>query len=311
MGRITDKSTGSARFWWRSATLSMRLIAVTACISIALWLIALPSEFFTTWMWFPHTWLALLPRWDDLLRQPWGIMSYMFVHADVLHLLVNMIWLYTFGRIFLIYLSPRQFLSLYLSGGIVAGLAYVALYNLMNVLGAVVIAAPLVGASGAVMAIVFGVAFYARNERLHFFFLGSIKIQYFAIALFILDIFMAGSMQNLGGHIAHMGGALWGYSFAQMMRSKHKDITEPMQRLIDCVVNCGNSLITRSRTQQKRKYKFRTTGNAQDSPQPDTSKKNEQQQARIDKILDKIKTSGYDSLSAEEKKELFEQSKKI
>ena len=310
MGRITNNSTDSARLWWRSATLPMRLIAVTSCTSIILWLIALPSDFFTTWMWFPHTWFALLPRWDDLLWQPWGVVTYMFVHADVLHLFVNMIWLYIFGKIFLIYLSPRQFLSLYLNGGMVAGLAYVALYNLMNVLGAVVIAAPLVGASGAVMAIVFGVAFYARNEQLHFFFLGSIKIQYFAIALFILDIFMAGSMQNLGGHIAHIGGALWGYLFAKMLRSTHKDITEPMQRLIDWVVNLGDNLIS----QIQRKHKIQTTGNSQASrpnrsTQSDTEK--EQRQARIDKILDKIRTFGYDSLSAEEKKELFDQSKKL
>lgn len=232
----------------------------------------------------------------ELLTHIWTLITYMFVQYDFFHILFNMIILYVFGRIFLSYFNGKQLGGLYFMGGIAGVLLYLLAFNTvpfyldLN-------PSYLIGASASVTAILFAAAVYRPNLEIRVFFF-PVKIIYVAIVIFILDFAALGSPSNPGGHIAHIGGALVGYLFARQYL-KGKDITRWINNIIDFVVN----LFNRKPGRMKVKY-----------TRPKTDKEynrdKHQNDQEIDRILDKIKESGYSGLSGEEKKRLFDASKK-
>ena len=232
----------------------------------------------------------------EFLLQPWSLLTYMFTHYDVLHILFNMLWLYWFGRMFLTYFDARKLFGVYLLGGIFGALLFMVAYNLFPYYADTASCSYLLGASASVMAVVFGVSFYARDAEVMLFLFGRIKIFYLALLTLLLDLLSITS-GNAGGHLAHIGGALFGIWFASRMRSG-KDLTRTLNRLIDKVTDLFRKKpkmkVTYKRTETDYEYKAR--------------KREEEMQ--IDAILDKLKRSGYQSLSAEEKKQLFNASKK-
>lgn len=241
-----------------------------------------------------------------LARKIWTPFTYMFIHADFLHILFNMLWLYWFGRIFLQYFSNRTLGSLYIMGGICGALIYILAFNtipyyvnMLNDWGQMQISPPLIGASAAVMAIVMGAAFYRPNVRINLLFLGSIKIGYIALAIFILDFLALGNDANPGGHIAHIGGGLAGYFFAVQYK-KGRDITAWIGKLMDSFINLFKPV---------KKSKLKVTYRRSDGNTTQNRRETSEQEV-IDAILDKLKQSGYSSLSADEKKRLFDASKK-
>ncbi len=235
---------------------------------------------------------------SQLLNRFWTPFTYMFVHEQLWHLLFNMLWLYWFGRIFLQYFTGRTLGSLYVLGGLGGAMLYVVAFNTVPyfiVMGDSL----MIGASAAVMAVVMGAAFYRPNVRLNLLFIGQVRIVYIAIAVFLIDLFSLGSGVNEGGHVAHIGGAMAGYIFALQYR-KGRDITGWVSSLIDGLVNLTKP---RKRVKMKVEYRKRETD-------LDYNERRDSQQAEIDAILDKLKKSGYSNLTPEEKKKLFDASKK-
>lgn len=235
---------------------------------------------------------------SQLLNRFWTPFTYMFVHEQLWHLLFNMLWLYWFGRIFLQYFTGRTLGSLYVLGGLGGAMLYVVAFNTVPyfiVMGDSL----MIGASAAVMAVVMGAAFYRPNVRLNLLFIGQVRIVYIAIAVFLIDLFSLGSGVNEGGHVAHIGGAMAGYIFALQYR-KGRDITGWVSSLIDGLVNLTKP---RKRVKMKVEYRKRETD-------LDYNERRNSQQAEIDAILDKLKKSGYSNLTPEEKKKLFDASKK-
>ena len=224
-----------------------------------------------------------------LLFRPWTLFTYMFTHFDFLHILFNMLWLYWFGGLFLNFFNERQLGGLYILGGLAGAILFVLAYNIFPYFQNVVSFSYLMGASASVMAIVFAVSFYRKDLEINLFLIGRIKLIYLAIFTLVIDL-LAMTSDNAGGHIAHIGGALFGMWFASRIRNG-KDLTAPMNRLIDWFVNLG-----------KRKPKMRVTYKR--------NARKHQELVDLDTILDKLKRSGYESLSAEEKKRLFDASKK-
>lgn len=231
-----------------------------------------------------------------LLFRPWTVITYMFTHFDFLHILFNMLWLYWFGGLFLSFFNERQLGGLYLLGGIAGAVLFMLAYNIFPYFQTVASSSYLMGASASVMAIVFAVSFYRKNLEINLFLIGRIKLIYLALFTFVIDL-LAITSNNAGGHIAHIGGALFGIWFAAQIR-KGKDLTAPMNRAIDWVVNLG-----------KRKPKMRVTYKRAETDYEYNARKN-RQSADLDAILDKLKRSGYESLSADEKRQLFDASKK-
>lgn len=232
-----------------------------------------------------------------LLTRPWTLFTYMFTHFELLHILFNMLWLYWFGELFLRFFNERQLGGLYVLGGLAGALLFVVSYNLFPYFREVSDFSFLMGASASVMAIVFAVSFFRKEVEVNLFLLGRIKLIYLALFTFVIDL-LAMTSDNAGGHIAHIGGALFGIWFASRY-AQGKDLTAPINRLIDKIVNLC-----------KRKPKMSVTYGGRSNKDWEYNARKRQEEANIDAILDKLKRSGYGSLSADEKKQLFDASKK-
>lgn len=243
-----------------------------------------------------------------LLTRPWTVITYMFAQYDLLHLIFNLLWLYWFGTLFTISSTPRRMVALYLMGGLGGALLFIIGYNFLPLfryhLGW------LIGSSASVMAIVTATAILMPDFKMNLLFLGAISLKWIAIATIVL-VLIGATGNNAGGEMAHIGGILTGVVFAVNIR-RGRDITAPFSRCFDTVSNLfsqririGNSLkYRRTRTvSTPPPYQNRTS-----SPGSDIS---ETDRAELDAILDKIKKSGYIGLSAEERRKLFDVSRKI
>ena len=281
---------------FRSGSVLTKLIYINIGVFIVVRLAALALKLFG-FSYAPFlTWLEMPSSPIMLLHRPWTLITYMFLHYGFLHIIFNMLWLYWFGQNFLQFLNPRQLGGLYVLGGIAGGMLYFACYNLLPYFHNVSASSFLLGASAAVMAIVFAISFYQKDYVINLLFIGRVKLIYLAIASFLIDL-LAITSDNAGGHIAHIGGALFGIWFATSYMRGH-DLTAPMNRLIDKFVNLF----------RRRPKLYVSTRHSETDYEYNARKHREQ--ADIDEILDKLKRSGYESLSSDEKRRLFDASKK-
>lgn len=242
---------------------------------------------------------SLMPK---LLLAPWTVFTYMFVHVDLMHILFNMLWLFFFGGMFLRWFNPRQLGGLYVIGGLFGALFYVLSYNLFPAF--VGVDASLIGASASILALGIAVAFYRPDEPVSLFLLGTIKLKWLAIVMVVMDLLSLNG-SNAGGSIAHLGGAVAGLVFGMTLRQQ-VDITRWINPLLDGLIT-----LFRPRPKMKVTYqrsKFEKANTAPDVDQEYRDRKKAEME-RLDSILDKIKKSGYDSLTAQEKQQLFESSK--
>ena len=249
------------------------------------------------------TYLELPAFFQTLIRQPWSIITYMFMHHDFIHLIFNLLTLYWFGKIFTEYFSQKQLVGLYFLGGIGGAIFYVLAYNFTSVLKANIFFSYLIGASASVMAIIFALVKYIPNEEIHLALIGPVKLKYLGLAMLVLDIIGTTSV-NAGGSISHIGGAITGYLFAASMIKSGKDITDPINRIISSI----NDFFKRNK-----KPKFtvhRNTTKTDEEWNIENQNRKRENNEEINKILDKIKKSGYANLTDEEKKRLFELSNK-
>ena len=239
-----------------------------------------------------------------LIHRPWTIITYMFVHFDFLHILLNMLWLYWFGKIFLQFFTGRQLGGLYVLGGIAGALLYLTAYNVFPNLKPL----PLKGASASIMAIMFAISFYQKNYTINLLLIGQVKLIYLATGLLVI---IAITSENAGGHIAHIGGALFGILFA-VQYQKGKDLTRFMNRMIDGLVNLFNHKPTFKTYRSNHAFSSDKKNESRSRPETDEeyNRRKNGETRMIDEILDKLKHSGYNSLSADEKKKLFEASRK-
>ncbi len=231
-----------------------------------------------------------------LLVRPWTLITYMFTHKDIWHILFNMLWLYWFGKIFLDYLDQRKLVAIYFLGGISGAIVYVLSFNIFPAFTGMIHDSVAIGASASVMAIVISTAAYIPDYSINLFLLGRIKIKYIALAIFILTSFMDFSV-NSGGKLAHMGGALFGFLYILNLR-KGKDIAKGFNRIIDFLAT-----LFKPRKKMKVSYKRPVTDYEYNKIKSD-------RQLKINQILDKISKGGYDSLTKEEKEFLFSESQK-
>jgi len=234
-----------------------------------------------------------------LIVQPWSIVTYMFLHTDIWHILFNMLCLYWFGELFLQFFSAKHLRGLYILGGLCGGLFYILSLNLFPYFIPVVHQSVLLGASASVLAILTATAVKEPDYSVQFLFIGSIRLKYVAVFMVIFDLlFML--TNNSGGHLAHLGGVLAGIWFALGIKRGH-DVTKWINQILDLPLSLSKL------AQRKPKMKVHYGGKQQDYDFNTRKKENE---ADINRILEKIKQSGYGSLSSEEKKKLFDASKR-
>ena len=258
-------------------------------------------------------WLEMPASLTHFLRHPWTIITYMFMHASVMHLLFNMLWLYWFGRLFLFFFSARHLRGVYFLGGICGGLLYLCAYNVFPFFIPYSGYTYMVGASAAVLAIVAAVAYREPDFRVNLILLGSFPLKYFALLVIGFDLLFV-TTDNAGGHIAHLGGALGGLLFAYFL-NKGNDLTHYLNKVIDFCCYPSAFFLKSRKPRMKVNYGGKTgkTVNEWNSSysEPEQQIDDEPQfqsadkQARINEIREKIKHSGYQGLTEEEKKELF------
>ena len=233
--------------------------------------------------------LMLPAAFTTFILQPWSLISYFFLHLSFGHILWNMLFLYWFGKIIHDNIGNNAVISLYVLGGIIGGLSYMALFNIIPFYGDRVSDSLMLGASAGVFSIVAGSATLLPNYTFYLLFLGPVKIKYIAL-FYILLSFLDVTVSNAGGEIAHLGGALIGYLFIRQLQNG---------------VNMGEGIIKIINIfNKKSSSKIKQDTPMNDEVKPDIS------QDEIDKILDKISESGYSSLSKKEKEKLFNASKK-
>jgi membrane associated rhomboid family serine protease len=232
-----------------------------------------------------------------LVSQPWSPLTYMFLHTNFLHILFNMLWLYWFGKIFLERLSSSNFVSVYILGGLVGALFYILAFNSFSVFQPMALNSYALGASASVMAIVFAITFLIPEYKVYLVFLGEVKLKYIALFSIVLDLISI-PVGNAGGHIAHLGGALFGFVFIYYYK-KGILITKWLE-------TAWEKLIDSTQSKPKMKVTYRKTGHSD----IDYNTRKVSDQAKVDAILDRISRSGYASLSKEEKEFLFKSGQK-
>jgi membrane associated rhomboid family serine protease len=230
-----------------------------------------------------------------LIRKPWTPITYMFLHKNFLHILFNLLWLYWFGRIFLEYLDGKKLVGVYILGGLSGAFLYILAYNIFPVFFKQLEMSYALGASAAVMAIVISISVYVPNYAVYLLFIGRVKIIYIAIIGFLATSLFDFSI-NTGGKLAHIGGALFGFLFILQYR-KGRDLTRGLNRFLDAIVGLFKPKPKVTVTHRKSETDY------------DFNYRKKEEQAEIDRILDKIAKSGYDSLTKQEKEILFRQSK--
>ena len=243
------------------------------------------------------SWFVLPTSFLEIVCQPWSFVTYAFLHAGFWHLFWNMYLLYWFGLYVLNLFTSKRFLTIYLLGAINGGLFYVLAYNLFPVFNN--ISSNLMGASAAVLAIVIFIATYTPDAMVRIFTF-RIKLWQIGLVMVLLDLFQLPSSGNAGGLIAHMGGAIFGYVYAIHLK-KGNDIGIWFENFMDLLVNLFKS----------NKYKHFKQVHKTKQSAPKNTKRNPttNYQIKIDRILDKIGKSGYDSLTKAEKDFLFKAGK--
>ncbi|MDH4403480.1 MAG: rhomboid family intramembrane serine protease [Flavobacterium sp.] len=236
---------------------------------------------------------------NDLLLKPWSIFSYAFCHSSILHILFNLIMLNFAGRLFLIFFNPKQLLSLYFVGSLFAGFVFLLSYMFFPALANINTA--LVGASASVMAILFATVTYSPLMNIKLLLFGNVKLWHIALVLIVIDLFQL-PRENTGGHLAHIGGAFFGYIYIRLLKNG-TDICNWFTLIIDAFSSIFGSRKSKPFKKVHRTYK----APAEKRASKIVTKDKVQQQ--IDEILDKISQSGYDSLSSEEKEFLFKAGK--
>ena len=272
---------------YKQANIVEKLIYINVSAFILTFLLNSFAYLFQSNSNFVMDWFAMPSDLNVFITRPWTIVSYGFLHAGFFHILSNLIVLYYIGNLFLDYFIPKQLLSFYLFGTIFGGLLYLLSYTIFPALQNT--QATLVGASAAVMAIFIGLATYIPNYELNLRFIGFVKLWKLAAFFLVLDIIQIPT-GNAGGHLAHLGGALFGFIYMRQINKENISFT---------IKNPFADLFTK-KSRLKTVYKSKKT-----SPKK-TQKSNQEQ---IDLILDKISKSGYNSLNQEEKNILFKKGK--
>ena len=201
---------------------------------------------------FSKDYLFLPSDINQLLMKPWTLLSYMFIHFDFFHILFNLIVLHFGSKLFLQYFTGKQLVSTYILGGIFGGLIYILAFNFFPVFSQEVLTANAYGASASVLAIFIATATYKPNYRVNLMFIGNISIIYIAIFLVILD-YISIPDGNSGGHIAHLGGAMFGYLYIILLK-KGYDISLNFYNIIG-VLNFTKTRKTIKKSRKKRSSK--------------------------------------------------------
>lgn len=238
----------------------------------------------------PVNWTSLNGSFSHFVTKPWGLLTYMFVHIDVIHLLFNMMWLWAFGAIIMRFDGPKPLLRSYIFSGIGGAICF--LFATMSILGT----SYLYGASAAVLGVVAYAAVRNGRQSVQMVLFGTVQIRWIALVAIVLCI-IAGGTGNIPALAAHAGGAISGAIVAIIQKYKqsgqssattiHHIFKTPAKK-----TNTAGWRPTNVRQHQRRGL-------------------SETEQAEFDALLVKVRKIGYNNMQPEDRRRLFELSSHI
>jgi membrane associated rhomboid family serine protease len=279
-------------FWQQIANKTLRSTSklyLLIAINVAVFLIVgIPSIFEQLFLKsdlfkiYTFDYLAMPAYLPKLLIRFWTPVTYQFMHADILHILFNMLWLFWMGQIFEDFLGTKRTIGLYLLGGLFGAAFFVIAYNVFPLFAqsGAAVSGSVVGASASVMAIIVGAATIAPNYTIPLMFIGPVKLKWLVLFYVVID-FLGVTGPNAGGQIAHLGGAFFGFMYVKQVQK-------------------GNDWIASIAGIFKKRSKLKVVANNKNK---DAATKPRQED--VDRILDKISQSGYEKLTKQEKEILF------
>ncbi|MEO0526799.1 MAG: rhomboid family intramembrane serine protease [Bacteroidota bacterium] len=287
-------STG-LKYQFARLSIAEKLIAINVLVFIlnglVTFLMKLPNDLILQWFELPKDFL-------DFIGQPWSIVTYSFFHGGFGHIFWNMLMLYFSARIFLNLFGERRFINVYFLGVILGGLIFLLSYNVFPaLLGA---NTALIGASAGVTAVLIFICAYIPNQEVRIIFF-NVKLWYIGAFFVLVDLIQIPYGGNVGGRLAHLGGAFLGYIYARQLLNG-RDIGEGFSNFLDGIAN----MFKKKEKKAPLKTVYRK-GKA--SGRTPVNYDKESRQRKIDAILDKISKSGYESLSKAEKDFLFKAGK--
>ena len=287
------------KYQFKSGGVYIRIIYINVFIFL---LFLILGNFFALMKWNP----ASLNNFDDyfsfnssfmvFLKRPWTIFTYMFLHGSFWHLFNNMLIYFFTAKMYEDLMGKKAAINTYIIGGFCGAILYLITHNLFPLfreMGDI----PMLGASAAVMAVFVGLATYTPNFEVMLFGIIRVKMKYLAMVWVAFDIVGLSNSDGIA-HFAHLGGALWGYFYVSNFK-KGKDISYWFDNIIKAIGGLT----------KKRKIKIVYKKKSEEKKSSPSNSKNRQE--KVDEILDKIKLSGYESLTKEEKDYLFDASKHI
>lgn len=245
-------------------------------------------------------WITLPASFSTFITRPWTLITHMFIHDNVWHIIANMLWLWAFGYILQDLAGNRKLIPVFIYGGLAGGLVFMLSHNILPPLKENVEVATALGASAGVMAIAIATTVLAPAYRVFPMINGGIPLWVITMVFVIIDLATI-PYNNPGGHIAHLAGAGMGFLFIFMLR-KGFDWSIWMNNVYDWCLNLFNP----DKPQKNKDVKSQLFYKANVPP---FKKTNNLTQQRIDEILDKINQRGYSSLTDDEKEMLKRASK--
>ncbi|RDY61077.1 rhomboid family intramembrane serine protease [Flagellimonas nanhaiensis] len=282
---------GGLQYYFAQLGIAEKLIAINVLIFILDGLsLALLGYSVSQWFHLPKDLM-------EFIGQPWSLVTYSFFHAGIGHIFWNMLMLYFTGQIFLNLFDNKRFLSVYFLGVIVGGIVFLGSYNLFPTLLETNTA--LIGASAGVTAVLIFICAYIPNQEVRIIFF-NVKLWYVGAFFVLVDLIQIPYGGNVGGRLAHLGGALLGYVYARQLLNG-KDIGSGFSRVLDSMAQWFKP--------REKKAPMRTVYRKDKAKKNPRDYDKEARQRKIDTILDKISKSGYESLSKAEKDFLFKAGK--
>ncbi len=281
------------KYQFKTGSTLTRLMYINLAVFLAMILIKIFGNLISgpgnNWQQNIEVWLAMPSDAMTFLTRPWTIFTYMFLHVKFGHIFSNLILFYFLGTIFMEYLGGKRLLTAYLGGGLFGGALYFIMYNFFSVFDS---DGFLLGASAGIWGVIAAIAIYVPNLPVKLFFVLQVKLWQIVVVLFLFDLIAFSNFENPGGILAHFGGATFGYILVSQLK-KGRDLSDT----VDAYLNAIGRLF-------KSKPKLRTVHKSE-TRKSKSSGHSKNEQDRLNEILDKIKVSGYDNLSKEEKAFLF------
>lgn len=247
-------------------SVTAKLVAVNAAVWIVVWVAGLWCA--------PEPWLSLPADPVVWLTRPWTLLTYMVVQYNFWHLLMNVLWLWMFGRVLELTMPGKTVWQLYLCGGLAGGVVYMAMVFIAGSGGM------LCGASAAVLAIMVAAGMRSPDMELNLFLLGAVRLKWVVLAGIVLLMVGAGGGSGIGSVAAHAGGLLSGLLYVLRRRR---------------ATGSHHTRISRKGARRVRK----------------AIRRHHDDTLRLNTLLEKISTSSYDSLTAAEKRELHRLSARL